>query len=123
MSGAGFPKSERLRKRSEISRIIESGAKTTSESFFAYWVVEAAPETPGPARVAMAAGKRLGSAPRRNRIKRKLREAYRHNKGLLPWMNASLVFVARAAALAQPSREISREVATILQAIATTATR
>lgn len=51
------------------------------------------PEQDGEGRVAYIAGKKLGSAPKRSRAKRLLREAARLNGA--PWQGVRVVLVAR----------------------------
>jgi ribonuclease P protein component len=88
-----FPKTERVRKSDEFSRILEEGRRVRGELLSAFWL-------PGPAgasrpnRVGMAAGKRLGNAVLRNRLKRWMREAYRRHKRELPCRGVSIVFLA-----------------------------
>ncbi len=64
----------RLRQRGEFERVRQNG-RAWPHRFFILIVQPRSAEPAGPARVAVAAGKRLGSAVLRNRIKRKIRAA------------------------------------------------
>ncbi len=68
----------------------------------------------GPARVGFAAGKRLGKAVQRNRMKRRLREAFRRLEVSI--CAADLVFVARAASAEADFRHLKREMAELMSA-------
>jgi ribonuclease P protein component len=57
---------------------------------------------PGPRAVAFAAGRKLGGSVVRNRARRRLREAYRRQRGLAPADGVRLCFIARQAALTNP---------------------
>ncbi len=76
-----------LRKHADYQRVYKSSRKQFSPSmayFFCVRVpgVSKAPVPAGP-RVGLTAGKVLGNAVQRNRIKRRMREAVRHHVSLL----------------------------------------
>lgn len=87
-----FPKRRRLRKRREFERVLAGPALVLSN---AYWRVLAAPGE-GEARLGIAVSKRrIRKAVARNRLKRIVRECFRHQHGLPP---LDIVVMARAAA-------------------------
>lgn len=96
-----FPKSARLLRRSEFDALKERGYSFADGPLAATWI----PRSPGPtppgmggsaARVGIAVSSKVGHAVVRNRVKRRLREAIRHELGLLPPVD--LVLVARSSA-------------------------
>jgi ribonuclease P protein component len=88
------------------------------ELVLAYWIVEPPSVARGTNRVGFAAGRRLGGAVVRNRLKRCMREAYRRRKSELPWKNVSIVLVARSRSLDSSSKEIEEDVTRLLRAVA-----
>jgi len=76
----GLPREERIRKRNDFERVFREGRRLTAGPIFARWV----PNELGFTRMGVAVRTTLGNAPRRNRIKRLLREAYRLNKHQVP---------------------------------------
>lgn len=87
-----LPKAERLRGRDAIGRLFEEGSAGACGGV----LVRAlrSPEPDGPSRIVAVAGKKLGNAVKRNRMKRRLRAAFRTQKDALPkgW---DLALVAR----------------------------
>jgi len=66
-------------------------------------------------RVAFIAGKKLGNAPTRNRIKRRMREASWHLKA--PWPGFDVVFVAKSSAGNKGFEELKEDIEAIRQAL------
>jgi ribonuclease P protein component len=118
MSSEGLPRRERLRARIEFSRTLREGSRVDGELVLAYWMEEPPGAPDGANRVGIAAGRRLGGAVVRNRLKRRLREAYRRRKSELPCKNVSIVLVARSRSLDRSSREIEEDVAQLVQRVA-----
>jgi len=73
-------------------------------------------ETTGPTRVGFAVSRQIRSAVDRNRVKRRLREAYRAARAAAPG-RAALVLVGRPAALREPFEALTREVRSALTAV------
>lgn len=73
---ATFPKTARLRKRAEFIRLSSARNKTTVRGFLVVWR-ENNLQT---ARLGVTASKKIGCAVVRNRVKRYLREFFRHNR-------------------------------------------
>lgn len=68
-----LPKSCRLRRNKSFQAVYRSGKSYANRQLVLYIL----PQRGGERRVGFAAGKKLGSAVVRNRVKRLLREAYR----------------------------------------------
>jgi ribonuclease P protein component len=80
METRSFGKDERIRKKNDYIRIYKRGSRGYSEHFT--WIIHQSPA--GIRRLGITAGKKVGKAVRRNRIKRLLREFFRLNKSRLP---------------------------------------
>ena len=74
----GIKKIERLRKRSEFKKILKEAKKIKTEILSIYW----SGNIDNKSRFAIVASRKLGKAVLRNKIKRKIREIYRKNKGI-----------------------------------------
>jgi ribonuclease P protein component len=68
-----FPKTRRVRHRREFSAVFEAKVRQSRGPLVAY-AIPADRKTP---RLGLSVPKHVGTAPRRNRIKRMLREAFR----------------------------------------------
>ena len=98
---AGLPRAERLRSRAEFDRLFRRGARVEGPAFVLLWRRE-----PGPRAVGFAVGRRLGGSVVRNRARRRLREAYRRQRQLVPSEGVRLCFIARAAVLTSPFTQL-----------------
>ena len=88
-----FTSSERLRHQREFQRVFREGTKQVSSAFALYVL----PTSESCSRLGMAVSKRVGGAAVRNRVKRHIREFFRHHKAeLCP--PCDLVVVARQGA-------------------------
>jgi len=74
-----FKKSERLRKRSEFIRLKRTGKRFHNKYFIAEFAAGKFERT----RLGITVSKRTGSAVLRNRLKRVIRESFRHNRQYL----------------------------------------
>jgi ribonuclease P protein component len=104
-AGARLPRAERLRDRVDLQSVFRRGTRVERKGFVLLWLM-----VPGPRAVAFAAGRRLGGSVVRNRARRRLREAYRRQKGCGPGSDVRLCFVARPAALRQPFVALQQDV-------------
>jgi ribonuclease P protein component len=98
---ARLPRAERLRSRAEFERLFRRGARVEGPAFVLLWRRE-----PGRRAVGFAVGRRLGGSVVRNRARRRLREAYRRQRALVPSDGIRLCFIARQAALTSPFEEL-----------------
>ncbi len=89
-----FPKEERIRKRSDFLRIFKAGAKRKTHHFR----VSLCPNELGYRRLGVTVGKVVGSAVKRNRVKRLLREFFRSHKENLPPSSDSVIVAQKGAA-------------------------
>jgi ribonuclease P protein component len=115
----------RLRKHADYQRVYKASRKQFSPSMSYYFRLRAADElTPpytGP-RVGLTAGRVLGNAVERNRIKRRMREAARANLTLLPQL-ADVVLHPRKVVLEMEYQKLEREVGAIFSAVSAQAGR
>lgn len=78
-----FPKAVRVRKRGEYQRVFRSGFRVATP----YLIFVIRTNDQGHARLGMAVSKKVGGAVQRNRVKRRLREAFRAMQHMLPAMD------------------------------------
>jgi ribonuclease P protein component len=108
----------RLRKHADYQRAYAAGRKRQSASMSWFLAPQsppapAAPLPSGP-RVGLTAGKVLGKAHERNRIKRRMREAVRLHTALLP-KGFDLIFHPRRSVRTIDFAKLEAEVVRILQ--------
>ena len=108
----------RLAKHADYQRAYASGRKrqSASMSWFLAPQSPACPTADSPAspRVGLTAGKALGKAHERNRIKRRMREALRRHKDLLP-QGCDLILHPRRSVLTMDFKKLEAEIVRILQ--------
>lgn len=75
-----FPKSRRLRNRDDFTAVYEAKVRESRGPFTVY----ARPNGLVHPRLGLSTSRKVGTAPRRNRIRRLLREAFRHLQHDLP---------------------------------------
>ena len=73
-------KEERLRRKGDFEAIVKEGIRRHTKNF----LIIARKNDRGYSRVGAVAGKKLGKAVARNRVKRLVREFFRRNKDRLP---------------------------------------
>ncbi len=94
-----LPRKRMLKRRSDFQKVYRSGHSFANRYFVLYERLSG--------RVAFAAGKKLGCAVVRNRVKRLLREAYRqHQHELRDGM--ALLLVGRRGAVKASGTEVER---------------
>ena len=98
-----LPRRRIIKRRSDFQRVYRSGRSYANR----YFVLYVFPAETVRGRVGFAAGKKLGCAVRRSRVKRLLRESYRrHRAELAP--RTALILVGRKAAVAAKCQEVER---------------
>ena len=102
-SGAqALPRAERLRRASEVQSVFERGNRIESRGFVLLWRTGVDGRKAG-----FAVSRRVGGAVERNRVRRRLREAYRRSPGFPA--DLLLVFVGRPAAADTPFPDLLAE--------------
>jgi ribonuclease P protein component len=95
-------KSARLRKRREFLLVQNQGVKISAACLLAL----ALPNGTDQARLGLTVSSKVGNSVTRNRIRRRLREAYRHRRALLP-KGIDVVLIARQSAAQADTRELT----------------
>jgi ribonuclease P protein component len=88
-----FPRAHRLLRRSEFMRVQQQGRRVHATHFVLLLIRGRTPAT----RLGVTVGRRVGGAVQRNRVKRLVREVFRHNRQLFP-RDCDVVLVARPGA-------------------------
>ena len=110
----------RLRKHADYQCVYAKARKRQSPSMSWFLAPQAGPV--GGPRVGLTAGKVLGKAHDRNRIKRRMREILRRHTGMLP-QGFDLVLHPRRSVLTTEFTKLDAEVVRILQQAAEEAAR
>ena len=97
----GLPRSRILKKKKDFQAVYSRG-KSYANRFLVLYVFRS---NGFQGKVGFAAGKKLGNAVKRNRIKRLLRESYRMHQSEIE-EGVSLLLVGRKAALAVKCQEL-----------------
>ncbi len=103
---ATFPKTSRLRKRAEFLQLASAQHKTTVRGFLVVWSENNLQVT----RFGVTASKKIGCAVVRNRVKRYLREFFRHNRFGMPEVDINVIARRESAQMIYPDivRELSK---------------
>lgn len=99
----GLPRSRILKKKKDFQAVYSRG-KSYANRFLVLYVFRS---NGFQEKVGFAAGKKLGNAVKRNRIKRLLRESYRMHQSEIE-EGVSLLLVGRKAALAVKCQELEK---------------
>lgn len=83
-AGAASPRAGRLLKHSDFDRVYRQGRRHFSPHMTVFYRVQDGDVSQESARVGFTVGRPLGGAVERNRIKRRLREAVRLRRSVLP---------------------------------------
>lgn len=110
--GYSFPKAERVRKRSEYLRIQGEGRKVVTKHLLAFYLFG----EDKPPRLGITASRKVGSAVERNRVRRLLRESFRHFKHDLP-RGLILVLVAKPQAVTATYSDLCDELSELRRRI------
>jgi ribonuclease P protein component len=104
---SGFRPAEHVRKRADFELIYKTGFKRSGRLMTMFTMEREA----GPARLGIAATRKMGAAVERNRAKRLVRELFRNNK---PAVAVDVVVVPRREILAAPFERIETEFRSLL---------
>ncbi len=108
-SQSGFPPAARVRASAEFGRVFDGGRRHSSPAMSLHWLRDAQP-----ARLGLAVSRKVDpNAVGRNRIKRQLRDAFRHLRATLP--PGAYVVVARPAAANLPNPALRAAFLALLQ--------
>jgi ribonuclease P protein component len=99
-----FGKEERIRQRADFLRISKEGTKYQTDHF----QVSMCPNSQALRRLGITVGKHVGTAVKRNRLKRLIREFFRLNKGALP-ASSDFVITAKEGAAGLNFWQVSEE--------------
>jgi ribonuclease P protein component len=102
-----FSASEHVRKRADYELIYKTGFKRSGRLMTMFTLEREA----GPARLGIAATRKMGAAVERNRAKRLVRELFRHNK---PASSIDVVVVPRREMLEAPYDRLEAEFVSLL---------
>lgn len=109
VAGEGFSRGDRLRKRREFEECYASGSRISGRHLQIFLL----PET-GSWRLGISIPRRVGTAARRNRVRRRLREIFRRNRALLGSSGFRLVINARPSASGATFQELFEDYRQIL---------
>ncbi len=115
--GKSFPKEERLLTRRDFLRTQGRGKKVTTPHLIGLWV----PSREKRRRVGLTVSTKVGNAVERNRVKRWLREIYRHEKARLP-DEIDLVLIARSGAAQAGHASLQKDFLEIARRLSASAT-
>lgn len=85
---------DKIRIRAEFTQCYSKGRKYHSRYFLLFFLPDPSPSIPRGPRLGIAAGRKIGNAVQRNRIKRLIREVFRLDRRLFP-DNADIVVVVK----------------------------
>ena len=105
----------RLRKHADYQRVYQQSRKHFSSSMTYFFAIRADGLCVGP-RVGLTAGRVLGKAVERNRIKRRMRALVRINRALLTH-DVDVVLHPRRSVLTAPFATLQLEVAKVFSAV------
>ena len=106
-----LPRGERLRRAAEFQAVFQHGSRLERPSFVALW---RRAET---RRAGFAVSRQLRGAAKRNRTRRRVREAYRQVRALIV-ADVELVVVARPSAARRPFPELVEDMRRLAENLA-----
>jgi ribonuclease P protein component len=106
-----FPRSERLTRRAEIQTLFQQGKRIERPALIVLWR-----ESEAPRRAAFAVTRSLRGSVRRNRARRRLREAFRVARVAAP-ERVDVVVIAKRGALDEPLPALTAQLTDALGAI------
>lgn len=106
-----FPRSERLTSSAEIQALFQQGKRIETPSLIVLWR-----DTDTPCRAGFAVTRQIRGSVRRNRARRRLREAFRAARGATP-PRAALMVVGKRGALDAPLGDLTEQLRRALAAL------
>jgi ribonuclease P protein component len=117
-----FPKASKLLRHADFQRVYKQGRRHFDAHMTVFYLRRKDKDDDGSGpRVGLTVGRTLGGAVQRNRIKRRLREAVRHNLASLA-LAVDVVINPKKAALVAEFAVLNDEVARAFQVIGDKAT-
>ena len=107
----GLDRTGRLRQAAAIQVVFRTGQRAESQGFVALWR-----QSEGGRRAGFAVSRQVRDAVERNRVKRRLREAYRREQAHFP-EHVDVVFIGRPLALRLPFDDLVVEMRTVGRAM------
>ncbi|MDI6873504.1 ribonuclease P protein component [Candidatus Solincola sp.] len=101
---------ETLKKSRDFKRVLQGGDREKLENI----VIFALPNPEGPTRIGISVTRRVGGSVRRNRIKRRIREAVWRNASLLP-RGVDMVILAGAKCYDTEFNRIERDIKVFIE--------
>ena len=112
-AGGRYPKSARVLRTAEFRNIYDNGVRLSTPLFAAFCLSRPASETRSKPRLGLTVPRAVGKSVQRNRIKRRLREAFRlHRARFGCW---DIVLNPRRAVLDATFAEIERALEKVIQ--------
>ncbi|MCG8687051.1 MAG: ribonuclease P protein component [Desulfobacterales bacterium] len=113
MSNFSLPKDARLRKRAEFLKLSKQGKKIRT----GYFIAAVSEGTEKNNRIGITVSKKVGNAVARNRIKRLIREYFRHQKDSVPGTK-DISIIARKGLTTLSNRQINEKLDKLFKKIA-----
>jgi ribonuclease P protein component len=107
-----LPRQERLTRSAEFQALFQKGKRVDRPSLIVLWR-----DADASRRVGFAVSRQLGTAVKRNRVRRRLREAYRRSREAAP-ADIGLVIIGRPGALTVDFNDLVAEMRDALAGIA-----
>ncbi|HEX7340990.1 MAG TPA: ribonuclease P protein component [Rhodanobacteraceae bacterium] len=108
MTGAGLPREARLRRAAEFAALRQAKGRVRGRFFMLRYGIGVTDT----ARMGMAVSRRVSTrAVERNRIKRLIRDSFRHQRGQLP--NMDILVIAHHDAAGQPGTVLRSDLAVL----------
>jgi ribonuclease P protein component len=116
-SGSGgkqsFPRSSRILRSADFQTVYDNGKRVSGPLFAAFCMARAG-DGAG-MRIGLTVPKALGGAVVRNRIKRRLRAAFRLHRAEWPQIDCDIVLNPRKAAILAPFADLERAFAEVMK--------
>jgi ribonuclease P protein component len=117
-SGSGgqqsFPRSSRILRSADFRTVYDNGTRVSGPLFAAFCMARREGDGAG-VRIGLTVPKALGGAVVRNRIKRRLRAAFRIQRADWPVIDWDIVLNPRKAAILAPFADLERALAGIIK--------